>query len=62
VGPVGAGARYSADLSLHAFQAMNDGTFRGLVFGGASGQTPYGRVWNDPAVDVIWEWQYWYDT
>jgi len=33
-----------------------------LVFGGASGQTPYGRVWNDPAVDVIWEWQYWYDT
>lgn len=62
VGPVGAGARYSADLSLHAYQAMNDGTFRGLVFGGASGQTPYGRVWNDPAVDVIWEWQYWYDT
>lgn len=47
------------DMSLHMAGCMNDGSFRGLVFGGPSG--PYVAV-NNIAVYTEWEWYSWTDT
>lgn len=60
-GGVTAGGEYWIDMGLHLAGCMNDGSFRGLVFGGPAGSTPY--VWTNSAyVDVTWSWWEWQDT
>lgn len=59
-GAVVGNTRYTVDMP-QAAQAMNDTSFRGLVFGNGS-NPPYARIWKDPTVDVLWEWDEWVDT
>lgn len=61
-GPGTTGNDHWLDMSLHLAAAMNDGSFRGLVFGGPSGQTPYSILAGNTPVRVIWEWYSWTDT
>lgn len=57
-----ANTRYTVDATFHFYEAMNNGWFKGLVFGGPAVSTPFSNVWRDPTVDVLWEWYEWVDT
>lgn len=51
--------RYAVDMTLHVAGALNNGTFRGLIYGGNVGNTPYGVVWYDTTMEILWEWYSW---
>lgn len=61
-GPLAANVRYSLELGVHVAGAMNDLTFRGIVFGAYGQPVPLSQIWHDPTVDVLWEWYDWVDT